>query len=969
MTLLSSSSDPLVSRLVDLSVAIWVAIFVCLPITVLPADDFPTPYDTEKTEGGPMPAEEVARTAILPQGFHLEVFASEPMVRQPISMTFDDKGRLWVAECYTYAENPRRWDSKLRDRIVVLEDTDGDGKADKRTVFWDQAEHLTSVAVGQGGVWATCAPYLMFIPDTYGDIIPDGPAVPILDGFDIETIGHNVVNGLKFGPDGWLYGRHGITTTSAVGLVGSAPDERTLLNCSIWRYHPGMKKFEVFCNGGTNPWGMDWNRDGQLFYTNTVIGHFWHAIPGAYYERMFGAHLNPLVYEVIGHTADHYHWDNVNEKWSDVRADRKNRKGGDTTSAMGGGHAHMGCLIYEGGVWPEKYWGKVFMCNLHGRRVNMDSLERQGNGYVAHHGEDFLKIADPWFRGLDLITGPDGQVWMNDWSDAGECHDSDGIHRGSGRIYRIVYDGPDKGKPTPQRPDWLTARGRAPLQPIRFDAVAPVVDYDALIASAEEGKRAMGVRWLAEDAADDDAILEKLLPLAKDPSGLVRLELASALQRIDESARFRLASALCEHAEDADDRQQPLMIWYGVSAAVANDPDHSIQLALSSKIPTVTRLITRRLCEGIEESPQPVEKLLTQATPETRLSILRGMSEALKGWVKAPKPKVWDSFSALVGKENEEAQSLIRDLSAVFGDGRAREELIALASDPDADPGARRAALKNLLRDPSPDLLPDLQKWTTDRVLAREAILGLSSYDDPSIPRVLVKQWQRDTVLRSAVVDVFVSRASYAKQLLSMVQGGTLPHDAIDPFHARQILALGDSELSQMLKDVWGELGDTPAEMTQEIESWKKILTHETLAKADLIKGKTLFAGVCGACHKLYGEGGAIGPDLTGSDRRNLDYLLGNIVNPNQIVPADYMLNVFTLKDGRTLSGVVPEENEKTITVQTPVERMTISRDSIAKREKTSTSLMPQGLLEALGKDSVKDLIAYLMSIAPPEVK
>ncbi|HRQ90021.1 MAG TPA: cytochrome C, partial [Bacteroidia bacterium] len=330
-------------------------LILLLGTTFSNAAGFPEPYDTEKTDSQPMPAEEAARTAVLPEGFRLEVFAAEPEVRQPIGIAFDGKGRLWVAECYTYAENPRRWDLDLRDRVIVLEDTDGDGKADKRTVFWDQGTRLTSVAVGHGGVWVTCAPQLLFIPDADGDLVPDGEPVVMLDGFDAETIGHNIVNGLKFGPDGWLYGRHGITSTSFVGAPGTPEDERVALNCAIWRFHPERNAFEVFCHGGTNPWGLDWNEDGQLFYTNTVIGHLWHAIPGAYYERMFGAHLNPYAYELIGHTADHYHWDRGSEKWSDIREGIS-----DKTSELGGGHAHMGCIIYKGGVWPEKYHGKLF---------------------------------------------------------------------------------------------------------------------------------------------------------------------------------------------------------------------------------------------------------------------------------------------------------------------------------------------------------------------------------------------------------------------------------------------------------------------------------------------------------------------------------------------------------------------------------------------------------------------------------
>lgn len=910
------------------------------------AADFPAIYNTEPEKSEPMSPEETAKTAELPEGFRLEVFASEPEVQQPIGITFDDKGRLWVAECYTFAETPLRWDMNLQDRVIVLEDTNGDGKSDKRTVFWDQGKRLTSVAVGHGGVWVTCAPQLLFIPDANGDLVPDGEPVVMLDGFDAETIGHNILNGLKFGPDGWLYGRHGITSTSYVGAPGTPEKDRVAMNCAIWRFHPERKSFEVFCHGGTNPWGMDWNEDGQLFYTNTVIGHLWHAIPGAYYERMFGAHLNPLAYEYIGHTADHYHWDRGSEKWSDIREGIS-----DKTSELGGGHAHMGCLIYKGGVWPKEYHGKLFTCNLHGRRINMDILEREGNGYVGRHGKDFMMLKDPWFRGLDLITGPDGQVWMNDWSDTGECHDNDGIHRTSGRIYRIVYDGPDKGEPTTTKWMWLTQRTDENFDPAK------------LLQSKGFSQRAMAVRWLAEDGRD----VESLFAQPAYEGWLIPLELAAALQRLPLDSRFSLASKLCDRAENASDRQLSLMIWYGVAEAVSKHPDEAVNLALSSKLPTVTRLITRRLAEDLEKSPAPVNDLLSRTTDENRLPILRGLNEGLKGWSKAPKPVAWDSISKAGG--DEETQTIIRELSLVFGDGRARDELLAIAANAEADPGARRAALTNLLRDPTPDLLPKLKEWTNDRVLAREAILGLANYDDADVPNRVLNQWKRDTVHRAVVIDVLVSRASFAGVLLKRIATGEIPRDAISPFHARQIRSLGDEALTKQMGEVWGEVRDTPEALKTEIVNWKTLLTPEVIATADPAKGKTTYAALCGACHKLYGEGGAIGPDLTGSDRHNLDYLLGNIVNPNEVVPADYRLTVFTLKDGRVVSGVIPEENEKTVTVQTPVERLVIPADTITKRESLAVSLMPEGLLKTMDEATVKDLVAYLMTKAPVEAK
>ncbi len=228
-----------------------------------------------------MSPEDALKGMTLPDGFQVTLFAAEPDIHQPIALATDDRGRLWVAENYTYAEAAVNFDARMRDRIVIFEDVDQDGSFDKRTVFWDQGRRLTSLEIGYGGVWVLDAPNLLFIPDANKDDAPDGEPVVMLNGWDDNAARHTIVNGLRWGPDGWLYGRNGIMAISSVGVPGATPDQRLPLDCGVWRFHPTRRLFEVVCAGTTNPWGMDWDENGQLFFINTVIGHLWHVVPGS----------------------------------------------------------------------------------------------------------------------------------------------------------------------------------------------------------------------------------------------------------------------------------------------------------------------------------------------------------------------------------------------------------------------------------------------------------------------------------------------------------------------------------------------------------------------------------------------------------------------------------------------------------------------------------------------------------------
>jgi putative heme-binding domain-containing protein len=215
---------------------------------------------------------------------------------------------------------------------------------------------------------------------------------------------------------------------------------------------------------------------------------------------------------------------------------------------------------------------------------------------------------------------------------------------------------------------------------------------------------------------------------------------------------------------------------------------------------------------------------------------------------------------------------------------------------------------------------------------------------------------------RPTVLETLVSRASFAGALLDHVAAGKIPRAEITPFHARQILGLGSPALSKQLSAVWGEVRTSPADRRQRINALKTQLGGTTLPRADRSRGRAVFERVCASCHRLYGQGGEIGPDLTGGGRADLDYLLENIVDPSAVVTADYRMSMAAMTDGRVLSGLVRSQSERTITLQTQTETLNLDRGDVEKLQPSQLSLMPDGLLDPLSATEVRDLIAYLMT-------
>ncbi len=377
----------------------------------------------------------------VPPGFRVELVAGEPDLHQPVAFAFDERGRIWVAEAYSYPQKQPA--GQGLDKLVIFEDADGDGRFESRKEFATGLNLVSGFEVGHGGVWVGAAPELLFIGDRNHDDVPDGPPEILLDGFGAQDT-HECLNSFHWGPDGWLYGIQGVFNLAHIGRPGAPAANRTTLRAGVWRYHPVRREFEVFAEGGSNPWGLDHDEHGQLFMTH--CRSFWgrggttHVIQGGHFWNQANANYAPFI---IGDPPAHQPRFR-NYLLASARYDHgAGGAGAPGSDAIYGGHSHVGTLIYSGDNWPEEYRGHLFTLNLHGHQINHQVNRRTGSGFdTVHGGQDPFFCSDPRFVGVDLQCGPDGAVYFIDWYDTQHCHNpvSERWDRSNGRIYRMQFD-------------------------------------------------------------------------------------------------------------------------------------------------------------------------------------------------------------------------------------------------------------------------------------------------------------------------------------------------------------------------------------------------------------------------------------------------------------------------------------------------------------------------------------------------
>ncbi|WP_353130777.1 PVC-type heme-binding CxxCH protein [Parapedobacter pyrenivorans] len=926
-------------------------------------------------------------------GYEVNVWAAEPMMTQPMAFCWDDKGRLWVAENKDYESRGHGFSNAGTSRILILEDTDGDGAADNKKVFMEGLAFPAAIAVGFDGLYVGAPPNLLFVPDKDGDDKAEMEDVEILlTGWGIRDR-HETLNSLQWGPDGWLYGLQGFATPSKIRKPnGDAklyfhndefPEDLLEadgvdINGGVWRYHPVKHRFEVVAHGFSNPWGIDYDAKGQLFMTACVIPHLWHVVPGGIYHRQGGQHFNPYVYEDIKTIADHRH-----------------------------SSAHGGARIYQSDAFPKEEQGRIFMANIHEHAILSDILEPKGSGFVGVHGDDFMRANNAQWVGFSMEIGPDGGLYVLDWHDADICG-QEVLNSETGRIFRVM---PSKSLATdfPERyadlndltdeqlvalqtnaSDWHARRARGILHKRATAGKLQAATHSQLKAIFEKNKnpdwrlramwalhitgglapevlvesledkdqyiRGWAIQLLCEDRSPSPLALAKFRSMAqRDHSAVVRLYLAAALQRIDNDEKWAIAINLLQKKEDGNDHNLPKMIWYGIESLIAENPSRFLAMGGVSRLPMVTQYIARRAVDGDEL--QRLVALIGMQRGNTE-DLLAGMLSGMEGRTDLKIPTNWKAVSAKLQRDNGNVKELATKISGLFGDREATQLAFELLKDRQMAVDKRQKALQTLAAQQQQQLITELPELLQEPAIRKDAIRAIAAFDSDLLGKLLIDKYQSfSSEERVETVQTLSSRTRYGNMLMAEIKAGRIPRKEVPANVARQLLRVVGSGFIE----VWGPI-ETVASDKAAYEKYRGMLNSDALATADVKRGKTLFQQVCGSCHKMYGEGGVMGPDLTGSNRRNTDYILLNVLEPSAEIQDDYKMVVINTRDGRTYSGNVVGEDQRQLSLRIVGQEdpVLINKSTIQSKETASVSMMPPGLFEHLNERDVVDIMAYL---------
>ena len=964
-------------------------------------------------DDGPLPPAVSLTRFRYPDDLSVEVCLSDPDIAQPLAIRFDSRGRLWLLEYRQYPEpaglKPVSRDKHLRtvydktplpppagargrDRISIHEDTDGDGRYDRHTVFVDGLNIATSFAIGRGGVWVLNAPYLLFYRDRDGDDRPDGPPEVHLEGFGIEDT-HSVVNSLCWGPDGWLYAAQGSTVSGHVRRPGSDDPPIVSMGQLIWRYHPERRRYEIFAEGGGNAFGVEIDAKGRIYSGhNGGNTRGFHYIQGGYYQKGFSKHgslSNPYAFGYYPFMAH-----------PDVPR---------FTHAF---------LIYQGKGLPSRYQEKLFAVAPLQSHVVISERTATGSTFRTRDVGMAFETTDTWVRPVAIAAGPDGAIYVSDFYEQRidhAAHFQGRVDRTNGRVYRIA------NRKTQQRIDFTGDLARLPSRELlellahadrwhrqtvqriladrKDNSLAPLLlsrlkaatgqlalEYlwalhhcggldDAAVITAlghsDPYVRIWAVRLAADDHDVSAAVAAEFARLAEgEPHIEVRNQLACSSRRLSAELALPIVRRLLSH-DDRTDPLQPLALWWALEQHVEGSPEQVLKLFESPEVwqlPLVRDVILERLMRRFAQSGTRAD--LVRAARLLRLApdrdgskiLMSGFETAVQGRSLTGLPaELVDAIAAAGGLSLE--LRLRRGEAAAIA--TALEQLASAKT-----PVERAVRLLEILGETRPpQAKPVLLKLATqaeaDPRLRSAAIGALQGYADPEIGAALVDVLsQFDPLSQEAAYSLLASRSTWTLALIRAVEDKQIAQDAVPDRFLRRALLQRNEQVAARVRLIWGELeGATTEQMYEQIRKYKQVIVA---ADGNPYEGKRLYDESCGKCHRLFDEGGRIGPDLTPFQRQDLDRILLNVVNPSAEIREGYETHLVLTADGRTLSGFI-EDQDRQIVILKDAEgkRHTIARSEIDEMVTMKRSVMPEKLLDALTPEQVRDLFAYLRSSQP----